>query len=96
MPGYGVVETDDEVVDGAGPAACVVAGQGEACEDLPVVEVPGDVQGEFFDLVEGAEEALRPGGATEADQQVHSLRGAVLQGLLRLLIGHAGEKDKSA
>ena len=86
MPCDGVVEADDEVVEGSGPAAGVVAGECEASDNLPVVEVAGEVEGEFVDLVEGAEEALCAGGTTEADQQINGFRGAVLKGPLLLLV----------
>ena len=86
MPGDGVVEADDQIVEGAGPAAGVVSCECETRDDLAVVEVALEVEGEFLDLVEGAEEAFRAGGSTEDDQQVHGFRGAVLKGPLLLLV----------
>ena len=86
MPGDGVVEADDQIVEGAGPAAGVVAGEGKSCDNLTIVEVALEVEGEFVDLVEGAEEAFRAGGTAEADQQINGFRGAVLKGPLLLLV----------
>ena len=86
MPCDGVLEGDDEVVEGPGPATGVVSGECESGDDLPIVEVAHKVEGEFVDLVEGAEEALCAGGTTEADQQINGFRGAVLKGPLLLLL----------
>ncbi|HIO76235.1 MAG TPA: hypothetical protein EYG63_03470 [Gammaproteobacteria bacterium] len=86
MPGDGVVEGDDEVVEGARPSTGVVSGKCESSDNLPVVEVAGEVEGEFFDLVEGSQEALGSGRATQADQEIDSFRGAVLKGPLLLLV----------
>ena len=44
------------------------------------------VEGDFVDLVKGSQETLGAGGSTEADQQVHGFRGAVLKGPLLLLV----------
>ena len=86
MPGDGVLEGDDQIVEGAGPAAGVVSGECESSDNLPIVEVALEVEGEFVDLVKGSKEAFRAGGSTEADQQVHGFRGAVLKGPLLLLV----------
>ena len=86
MSGDGVLEADDQIVEGAGPATGVVAGECETCDDLPIVEVALQVEGEFVDLVEGSQETLCPGGSTEADHQVHGFRGAVLKSPLLLLV----------
>lgn len=86
MPGDGVLEGDDQIVEGAGPAAGVVSGECESCDNLAVVEVALEVEGEFVDLVEGAEEALCAGGTTEAYIELNILRGAVLKGPLLLLV----------
>ena len=78
MPCDGVVEADDEVVEGSGPAAGVVPGEGESGDNLAVVEVAHKVEGEFVDLVEGAEEAFRAGGTAEADIEFNIFRDATL------------------
>jgi len=56
MTGDGVAEADDETVDGAGPAVGVVPGEGKITDDLVSIEVPFDVQGQFHNLIEGAQD----------------------------------------
>ena len=78
MPGDGVVEADDQIVEGAGPAAGVVSGECESCDNLPIVEVALEVEGESVNLVEGAEETLGAGGTAEADIEFNIFRDATL------------------
>ena len=86
MPNDGVTAGDNQVVEGARPSTGVVSGKCESSDNLPVVEVAGEVEGEFFDLVEGCQEALGSGRATQADEEIDSFRGAVLKGPLLLLV----------
>ena len=72
MPGDGVLEGDNQVVEGAGPTAGVVSGECESGDCLPVVEVAHKVEGEGVDLVEGAQEPLCTRRPSKSDIEVTS------------------------
>ena len=75
MPGDGVLEGDNQVVEGARPASgAIVPGEGEAGDHLPVVEVALQVKGEPVNLVKGAQKPFGTRGTTDADKKRYRFR----------------------
>ena len=76
------------------PAAVFILHNRSDLSDGAEAVIDGLYMGSSLELLQALIED--EGSAIWADQQVYRLGGAVLQGLLRLLVGPAGEKDKAA